>query len=127
MKLLLDTHMILWSLADDPKLPKRLGTEINNAKNEVYVSAASFWELQIKHMLHPTQIPNPKDVADYCKLAGYKIIGMNLKEILALDQLKPIHKDPFDRMLISQAKTYGLKLATADEKMLSYDEDCFLK
>jgi PIN domain nuclease of toxin-antitoxin system len=123
MKLLLDTHMILWALDNNPKLPEKARRLILDSTNEVCCSIASFWELQIKHMLHPESIPDVRLVFEYCQKAGYEFLNISLPEVLGISELKQIHKDPFDRLLLSQAKVLGMKLLTADKSFEAYKEE----
>ncbi len=131
MNILLDTHIILWALTDDVRLSIKARKLIENEQNTLYVSLASIWELQIKHSLHPLVIPNPKTVLDSCKMAGYEIMQIASQEILNISSLsnasKVPHKDPFDRILLSTAKTYNLSFLTADSSIWGYNENCIVK
>lgn len=126
MKLLLDTHIILWALDNNPKLTDKAKKLILDPKNEIYCSTASFWELQIKHMLHPEAIPDSKLVFMYCQKAGYEFLNISVPEVFGITELKQIHKDPFDRLLLSQSKVLKMKLVTADRVFEAYNENCVL-
>ncbi len=126
MKLLLDTHIILWALDNNPKLSLKARKLILEPANDVFCSVASFWELQIKHMLHPEIIPDPKLVFEYCQKAKYEFLDISVPEVFELTELKQIHKDPFDRLLLSQSKVLKMKLVTADRIFEAYKEDCVL-
>lgn len=130
MKILLDTNILLWALTDDVRLSHKGKAIIGNEKNTIYISLASIWEIQIKHSLYPSVMPDPKLVLDCCKKAGYNILSIESSEILNISTLtyatKPMHKDPFDRILLSTAKTYGFSFLTADNLLQNYNEDCVL-
>ena len=122
MKLLLDTHVFLWYLARDPRLPARFRGAIQNSENAVYVSAASIWEVVIKNALG--KLPMPASPAEYLpkKRALHQILSLPIDEgaMPFLAALPPIHADPFDRMLIAQAQQHGLTLVTVDSRIISY-------
>ena len=131
MNILLDTHIILWALTNDNRLSCKARKLIENENNAIYVSIASVWELQIKHSLYPSRIPDPKIVLDSCKKAGYTILTIDSPEILNISTLvyseQPIHKDPFDRILLSTAKTYQFSFLTCDSLLQNYNESCIIK
>jgi PIN domain nuclease of toxin-antitoxin system len=124
MKLLLDTHIILWALDNNPKLSEKARKLILDPANEIYCSTASLWELQIKHMIHPDVIPEPNLVFEFCQKAGYEVLNISVLEVFGIAELKQIHKDPFDRILLSQAKVLGMKLLTSDRIFEEYKEEC---
>jgi PIN domain nuclease of toxin-antitoxin system len=117
-RLLLDTHVVLWWLSD---LDDRLSDEVReliDTETEVYLSAVSVWEVAIKHATGKTDWPDdlPQSVAA-CDLNPLPVIGAHG---LVAARLTPIHRDPFDRMLIAQATLEGLTLVTADRDIASY-------
>ena len=128
MKLLLDTHILLWALADDPKLPIKARSMIEDEKHDVYFSLLSLWEIEIKHLLHPDRMKTDAGkVRHYCLDAGYRALSLRADHILYLKKLSraensPPHKDPFDRMLICQACTEDMLLLTHDELLRDYEE-----
>ena len=132
MKLLLDTHILIWMLADDPKLPQKARELILDETNELYISTVSIWEVVVKHALHPHKMPySGKILYDICLQAGLKTLAINTEHILAIEGLRreksaPPHKDPFDRVLIAQSKTEGLILITHDSLLQAYGEPCVL-
>ncbi len=120
MRLLLDTHIFLWLATDERKASKKLRAQVESA-SEVYVSAASVWEVAIKSALgkldgDPETFYRAIDAFAFRELA---ITGMHT---LAVARLPPIHKDPFDRLLIAQAMTEPLLLLTADETLAAYSD-----
>lgn len=132
MKVLLDTHIILWALTDNEKLPKKARSIILDAENEIYYSLVSAWEVAIKHSIHPNQIPvSEKEFLNYCNQAGYLQLPLQENHILSINSLHrtenaPKHKDPFDRMLISQAKSENIMFITHDSLIPFYNEPCIL-
>lgn len=127
MKLLLDTHMLIWLLNGDTKLPKKAKELIMQEDNEIYYSVVSLWEIEIKHNLKANSISHSaRDVADYCQNSGCKLIQLKDNSIYKLGELtrpenEPPHKDPFDRMLICQAISENMLLLTHDSLIKGYD------
>ena len=119
MKLLLDTHILLWSAAD--KLPPNAETYVLNESNELYFSPVSLWEIAIKNRLNRADF-NVDVHALYSGLlnGGYVEVPISTRHALAVENLPDIHKDPFDRMLISQAVVEGMKIVTADGLVAKY-------
>jgi len=129
MKILLDTHMLLWALLDSPELPARARYLIEDANNDIYYSIVSLWEIQIKHLRHPEEMPvDVKEIEFYCEDSGFHNLPIRRVHVERLaDILEPLnvkHKDPFDRMLISQALVDGMILLTKDKRIAQYDEPC---
>ncbi len=116
MKLLLDTHIILWALDDNPKLTIHTRNIIMNAENEIYYSSASIWETTIKYMSKPDKICiSGSKLSELCKKAGYQMLPITDEHIKALETLVyhneyQTHNDPFDQIMIAQAKAGGLKV-----------------
>ena len=118
-RLLLDTHVLLWWLMDDARLSASARRSIANGRNEVYVSAASGWEIAIKRGLGKLRVPDDlesKIIAD-----GFSLLSMSFRHAEQVGMLPLLHNDPFDRMLIAQAQIEGLVLITKDEKIMRYD------
>ena len=118
-RLLLDTHVLLWWLADDPKLGKNACADIGDGKNEIYVSAASSWEISIKK--RNGKLKGPDNIDNIVEQERFIKLPISLVHGEAAGQLPDYHKDPFDRMLIAQAQKEGLIILTADEKLRQYD------
>lgn len=121
MKLLLDTHLLLWAAGD----PKRLSTKarklVNDADNELFFSAASLWEIAIKRSLGRNDFQvDPRILRRGLLDNGYSELPIASEHAVAIDMLAPIHKDPFDRMLIAQAMVEGITLLTTDESVAQY-------
>lgn len=132
MKLLLDTHLLLWALLDSPQLPLQARTLILDQANSIHYSVASLWEVQIKHDAHPDRmLVGAQALARYCRQAGFLPLPIAERHIVALGSLSrvagaPPHKDPFDRIMICQAKVDGLVLLTHDGLLAGYGEPCVL-
>lgn len=119
MRLLLDTHIFIWASSSPANLPPRLGPELADPSNELFVSAATAWEIAIKHAQGRLRFP----VADFHAMAatlGAHLMPMSADHGLAAGALPPIHGDPFDRMLVAQARAEGLILATVDKIIPQY-------
>lgn len=118
MRLLLDTHVLLWALADDPRLSGALRAAIEGAA-EVHVSAATIWEIAIKRALGKLRVEG--DVGAAARRAGCLALPIAWAHAEAAGALPPHHQDPFDRLLVAQARCEGLALATADRALDAYD------
>lgn len=117
-RILLDTHALLWWLADDPALGEQARAAIAEPRNEVLVSAASIWEIGIKR--HKGLIDAPADLEALVEDEGFGKLPISLFHAQQAASLPAIHRDPFDRMLVAQAQAEGLELLTADETIPSY-------
>lgn len=125
MNLLLDTHVLLWWLDDSPGLGAGARQMIIQAP-EVFVSAASIWEIAIKYGIGRLTLPEPPDVCLPRELerTGFRILPVSCDHALAAGRLPWHHKDPFDRMLIAQAATEGMVLVTSDRWVEAYGVRC---
>ena len=120
MRVLLDTHIALWAVVGSRRLAPR-AKELILAADEVFVSAASLWEIAIKHGLGRGDMPISSAQAHQAfGDAGYRMLDIRPQHALAVERLAPIHNDPFDRMLIAQALTEPLTLITRDALVASY-------
>ena len=122
MRLLLDTHVFLWYISADAKLPAPFRTAIQDPANEVYLSAVSVWEAVIKHGLGKLPLPGPP--ADYLPqqrlVHGIASLPVDEGAMPHLATLPPLHRDPFDRLLVAQALQHGLIIATVDPAVAVY-------
>jgi PIN domain nuclease of toxin-antitoxin system len=118
MSLLLDTHMVLWWLADDPGLPEEIKDRLDH-EPDVRVSAATIWEIAIKQALG--KISAPADLADRVRDSGFRELPIDFTHAIAAGRLPPIHRDPFDRMLVAQARCEDLTLVTRDSYCQQYE------
>jgi PIN domain nuclease of toxin-antitoxin system len=117
MRLLLDTHVLLWWLADDPALSIQARHLIAN-EPEVLVSAASAWEIAIKRALG--KLEAPEDLLEALDAGGIGRLPIELEHAVIAGALPHHHDDPFDRMLVAQARHEGLTLVTSDVRIASY-------
>lgn len=116
--LLLDTHVFLWWLADDPALGLAARQEIARTENLVFISAATLWEIGIKKALGKLEAPDHlSEVVEEERFLG---LPVNLQHAERVGVLPTHHRDPFDRMLVSQAQLEGLVLVTADRLLAAY-------
>ena len=127
MKILLDTHILIWFVKDDKLLTKKAVEEITNAENEIYYSIISILEVEIKHINHPAEISlSGEQLLNFCKEYGFIQVPLEPSHILELKNLQrradsPPHKDPFDRLLICQAIVENMQLMTHDNRISEYD------
>jgi PIN domain nuclease of toxin-antitoxin system len=123
IRLLLDTHTLLWWLFDDAELSVAARSTIVDPQNEILVSAASAWEIATKHRLG--RLPEAGDVPvrlpHYLHRARFAVLNISLEHAMAAGALPGPHKDPFDRMLVAQARLEGLAVATTDRVFRDYD------
>jgi len=118
MNLLLDTHVLLWWLDDHPDLSPRAKSVIADGNNLVFVSAAVIWEIRIKQALGKLEVPaNFRKVLDQ---QGFELLDITVDHAYAVGDLPSHHRDPFDRMLVAQAKLEGLTLVTHDLRLKKY-------
>lgn len=123
MKLLLDTHILLWSAGQPEKLSAEATSLLLDSSNSLYFSAASIWEIVIKRGLGRDDFKvNPVRLIKQLVINGYEEVSVSSDHTLAVDTLPVLHKDPFDRILIAQARTEGMLLMTADEQVSRYGD-----
>jgi len=122
MKLLIDTHVFLWYITADPKLPATFMVAIQDASNEVFLSVVSVWEAVIKHNLGKLSLPHsPADYLPQQRAAhGIESLSVGEGAMPHLATLSPLHRTPFDRLLIAQAMQHNLTLATVDTIFATY-------
>lgn len=116
---LLDTNIFLWWLEDDKKLKSEVRKIIENPQSLVFVSVVSAWEMSIKHALG--KLPLKTTLQECFRKAGFEVLDIALDYIFELENLPLYHNDPFDRMLIVQARVENLTLITSDQKIWKYD------
>jgi PIN domain nuclease of toxin-antitoxin system len=122
MKLLLDTHVFLWYIGGDARLPLRLRDELRHPDNEVWLSVVSLWEAVVKYHLNRLPLPEPPEsyLPKQRERHQFQSLALDEASVTELARLPSIHRDPFDRMLICQALRHGLTIATVDEAMRAY-------
>ncbi len=132
MNILLDTHILIWALNEDPRLPEKARELILDENNAVYYSSVSIWEISIKHAVHPENVAfTGKELSQYCQEAGFLQVEMRDRHVFALEKITraegaPPHHDPFDRMMIAQAKAENMSFITHDSLLPYYEEKCII-
>lgn len=123
MKLMLDTHILLWSAGQPEKLSAEARSLLLDTSNVLFFSAASIWEIVIKRGLGRDDFRvDPLRLLKQLVINGYEEVSVSSDHALAVDVLPPLHKDPFDRILIAQARTEGMLLLTADSQVSLYGD-----
>lgn len=118
MNYLLDTHIVLWWLIDPNKIAAKARKIIRDKQERVFISSASFWEMAIKQSIGKLTLPG--NIIEVLSSEGFDMLPITPNESLSVVDLPLIHSDPFDRMLIVQAKLNDLVLITRDEKISTY-------
>lgn len=119
MKIIIDTHIFLWAITDNPKLTKKQTQGLQTLSNTIYLSSISITELMIKSSIGKISINfDPIAIA---KESGFELLDYNADDAIALKDMPFHHKDPFDRMLISQALNRKYKIMTVDSKFVDYN------
>ncbi len=119
MNLLLDTHVLLWVLANDPALAEPARRAIADGSNRVLVSAVTAWEITIKKALGKLRAPD--DLVDQLAERRFTGLDVTIEHALAVGGLPGHHTDPFDRLLVAQARTERLTVVTRDPAIAAYD------
>jgi len=121
VKLLLDTHVLLWAVSDPGRLSATARQALLDQENELLASHVSLWELAIKSQTAPGTLPDLATVQSDFEQAGVREwLAIQPSHIFGINQLPPIHRDPFDRLLIAQARHEGLTLVTRDPLIHDY-------
>ena len=118
MVYLLDTHLLLWWLADDARLPKKADILLRDPSKAFFVSAASAWEISIKRALG--KLEAPPDLENALNASHFALLPIQVRHAVAAGALPPHHQDPFDRMLVAQASLEGLTFLTHDMNLKAY-------
>jgi len=118
MRLLLDANALIWWAHDESRLGRDAGSAIADPANEVFVSASTIWEIEIKRATGKLKIDG--DLADRVEEAGLRPLDVTFPHGVTAGRLPRIHGDPFDRMLIAQAQTKGLSIVTSDRIFARY-------
>lgn len=136
MKVLLDTHVLLWALkgvnSDGEELPAEVKDILINNQNDIFYSSINIFEIEIKRIVRPQDnLPSGEELVRFCNEAGYIPLSLRsehtfiMKTLRKSDEVKD-HKDPYDWLLISQAKSEEMKFLTHDSKLKKYLEDCII-
>jgi len=123
VKLLLDTHILLWSAGQPDKLSESARALLTSPENSLFFSAASIWEIVIKLGLGREDFKvDPHRLRKMLVVHGYTELPVTAEHALKVDTLPPLHRDPFDRLLIAQARTEGMLFLTNDAAVVKYQE-----
>ena len=127
MKLLMDTHVLLWLAGDSKNLSTKVVDLILDAQNSLFLSFASIWEIQIKSQLGKLNITKllPELIQQQCQDNDIQLLEVKLEHIYALKDLQNHHRDPFDRLLSAQTQTENMTLVSADRVFTLYDVNLF--
>jgi PIN domain nuclease of toxin-antitoxin system len=122
MRLLLDTHIFLWFISGDPRLPTDWRESIRDADHAVYLSVVSLWQALVKYRLGKLPLPHPPESYFPTQRARHQIASLSLDEasVCHLSSLPAAHRDPFDRMLVCQALEHRLSMVTVDPVFGAY-------
>lgn len=121
LRLLLDMHIALWAIADSRRLSKAARDLILSPDATIWVSVATLWEIAIKHAMGKGDMPESSGVVlGYFRDSGYRLLPVEPEHAIAVETLPPIHRDPFDRLLVAQAAHEGMILLTSDAVMARY-------
>ena len=121
MRLLLDTHLLLWAAAPSPRLPAQARRLMDDTNNELVVSTASLWEIAIKwsQRRHDFNF-EPRLLRRHLLDNGYQELPVTGEHAVAVANLPPLHRDPFDRLLVAQSIAEGITLLTSDPRVAQY-------
>lgn len=126
MKYLLDTHTLIWSILDPNKLSRKVKQIIETPDNQIFVSVISFWEISLKSSIGKLVLENvePEDFPALCAQMDIEVVQLDAKVSSTYHHLKVFHhRDPFDRMLIWQAKQMGISILSKDEHIKMYESE----
>ncbi|MBI1286427.1 MAG: PIN domain-containing protein [Flavobacteriales bacterium] len=124
MRLLLDTHTVIWFITNSTELPKGIKKLIENPLNECLLSHASLWEMAIKFSLGKLELRSElKEIFEIIKKSGIEILPINEQHLIKISELPFHHRDPFDRLIIAQALTEGILILSKDSQFKKYDAE----
>ena len=119
MKYLVDTHIFIWWMKQDKRIKKEIKSILQDPQNYIYLSIATVWEIVIKKKIGKLKIPHDWKVT--LKESNFLLLPISLEHVYKLENLPLHHRDPFDRMLVSQAIVENATLITGDNKLWQYD------
>jgi PIN domain nuclease of toxin-antitoxin system len=123
LNLLLDTHVLLWAAGQPEKLTPTARALLLDAAHELFFSPISLWEVSIKRALERADFrADPRRLWRMLLANGYRELPVTSEHTIAVDALPPLHKDPFDRLLLAQARVEGFELVTADHALAAYGD-----
>ena len=132
MKILLDTHIVLWSVLESSHLKTETKEVLLSSDNEIFYSVISLWEVSLKHSINPKSMEiSASEFRNLCQESGFIELSVEYMHILGLDSLVqkenyPIHRDPFDRILLSQSIAEGMMFLTHASKIATFDSNNIL-
>ena len=123
MNLLLDTHLLLWAAGEPQRLSAKARALLLDSANQLVFSSASLWEISLKNGLErPDFNVDPRRLWRMLLVNGYRELPVTSEHAVAVNDLPPLHKDPFDRIFVAQARVEGLTLLTADKAVAKYGD-----
>ena len=127
MRVLLDTHVALWALVDDPRLSSSARILIEDSRNILFVSAATVWEISIKRTVSPEKMPiSGVEAIQFFQRAGYRFLDISPDHASRVETLPRHHNDPFDRIIVAQALIEPLVLVTSDRILSLYSDSIII-
>ena len=127
MNLLLDTHIALWCISDDPFLSSSARSLILDPENTLFVSAASVWEISLKRSLDRGSLPiSGEEALEYFKMSGFRLLAISPEHAARVETLPLHHRDPFDRIIVAQSLLEPLTLMTRDRRLSLYTDSLIL-
>jgi len=121
MRLLLDTHAFLWAIADPDKLSAKVKRLLLDQHNEIWLSAASLWEIALKAAAGKLELPQERDYFEkHLAYLGARVLPITARHVLEIFQLPHHHRDPFDRLMVAQSLCEDLVLVTKDKSIRRY-------
>jgi PIN domain nuclease of toxin-antitoxin system len=124
VRLLLDTHIAIWAVAESKRLPADIRDLIEDERNDIFVSVVSVWEIAMKRALGRRGSPafSAAEAVGLFEASGYSSLSVATPHVLAVETLPHLHADPFDRLLVAQAITEPLRFVTRDRKLTAYSD-----
>ena len=123
MRILFDTHALIWFLTDNPRLPQKIRAIVTDSETELLFSSVSILEIAIKHSIKPEHMPcSPEEVKSDAEASGIRELPFMSSHAEKIGGLPWLHKDPFDRMLVAQAMSEGISLLSHDEQVVRYGD-----
>lgn len=120
MRLLIDTHILIWALEGSPRLSARARELLRDSEHEHWVSTASVWEIAIKASIRKLTLSRPlSDLEKGIVAAGFRVLDISIRHAAAVPGIKLPHNDPFDRLLLAQCEVETLRLVTADQALIA--------
>ena len=132
MRYLVDTHIALWTLLEPDRLSAEARAMLSDPANSAAVSYASIWEVAVKHAAHSDRMPIPSAIfAEKCRASGFALLSIEVEHISETEQLRLVidgveHRDPFDRILVAQARCERMKFMTHDGKLIASSDPCVI-